>query len=149
MLLRVVHASLRVRPIIHHFALALSFFIRPFGDALDRAFRSPCGDRSFVGYGFRLRVVLLSTAREPPRTSIGTRFRAFHVFVCSVFRLIPQVGLSGFQVCLFWNGVLLTLCVRTFLLCHMKSSLITENARESLLLRPVPLCVRITTAVRK
>jgi len=97
----VVHACLRVRPIIHHFALALSFFIRSLGDALNRTFRSPCRDRSFVGYGFRLCVVLLSATRESPRTSIGAALRAFHVFVCSFFRFIPQVALSGFQVCLF------------------------------------------------
>lgn len=111
-----VHACLRVRPIIHHFALALSFLIRSLGDALNRTFRSPCRDRSFAGYGFRLCVVLLSATRESPRTSIGAALRPFHMFVCSFCRFIPQVALSGLQVCLFWNGVLLTLCVWTFLL---------------------------------
>jgi hypothetical protein len=129
----VVHASLRVRPIIHHFALALSFFIRPFRDAPNRAFRSPCVDRSLVGYGFRLCVVLLSAARESSRTSIRAALRALHVLVCSFFRFVPQVALSGFQVYLFWNGVLLTLSVWTFLLCHVSSSPDIENARESLI----------------
>ena len=115
-----VHASLRIRPIIHHFALALSLFIRPLGDSLNRAFRSPSLDGSFVGYGFRLCVVLLSTARESPRTSICARFRAFHVFVHSFFCFVLQITLSCFQICLFWNCVLLTLCVWTFLFCHLK-----------------------------
>jgi hypothetical protein len=115
----VVHASLRIRPLIHYFALALSFLTGPIGDSLSQAFGSPCRNGSFVGYGFRLRIVLLRASGNQARTSIRACFRALHVLVRPFFCLIFQAALSGLEIRLFWNCVLLALCVWTFLLGHL------------------------------
>ena len=133
-----VHASLRIWPLIHYFALALSFFLRPLRDSLNRAFRSPGRYGSLVRYGFRLRVVLLSTLARSAGTSIRTRFRTFHVLVHSFFCLFPQVALSGFAICLFWKCVLLTLCVRAFLLCHVNPPSIRKMHGNRFNSDPVP-----------